>query len=81
MKNKTEQNITSELLKHLTLILSWIIISLTLSRPGFFCLLGPGEGADSPPLHNFASIKSMTMRLEGEYKTYKYVSFEVHNEK
>ena len=47
---------------------------LTLSRPVFFSVVvwGRGRGCcvwggwDSPLLHNFASIKAMTMRLGGE---------------
>ena len=47
------------------------LFSLTLSRRGFFTLLGlsglAGGGGGIPPLplHNFASIKALTMRLGG----------------
>ena len=33
---------------------------------GVFCLLGAGERIPPSTLHNFASIKAMTMRLGGE---------------
>ena len=79
MKNRTEQNITSELLK---------TFNFHSFRPNYFfnpvstgLFLSFGAGADSPPLHNLTSIKMYDDETGRRHKTYKYVSFEVRNER